>query len=291
MIHDFTYLRPANLNEALSMLAEYSDDCKIICGGQSLLIVMRQGLVTTDYLIDIKNLSELRYISYDPKEGLRIGATTTHREIEKSAIIKEKYPTLAEMETKLASIQTRNWGTIGGNLAHADPSGDPAPVLMAMKASITVGSAKGERTVLLEEFFADYFETVLEKDEMVLGVQVPVLEPRTGVAYKKFNLLDADMGVVAAAAAVTLNANGTVKDARVVLGNAGPTAMRLKQAEEVLIGKKPDDALFEAIGKIAEEASEPVADIHASEEFRRHLLYVLTKRMLKKACSQAKAQA
>ena len=119
----------------------------------------------------------------------------------------------------------------------------------------------------------------------------PTPEPRTGVAYKKFNLIDADMGIVGAAASMTLNADGTCKDVRVVLGNAAPTALRLKQAEEMLIGKNPDEALFEAVGRAAQEVSEPVADIHATEEFRRHLLYVLTKRMLKAAWDKAKAQA
>lgn len=289
MIQDFTYLRPASLKEALEMLAEHADECKIICGGQSLLIVMRQGLVTTDYLVDIKNVKETRYINFDKKDGLKMGATTTHRDIEKSPVIKENYPILAEMETKLASMQTRSWGTIGGNLAHGDPSGDPAPVLIALKGSVKVANSKGERVIPLDEFYADYFETVMEKDEMIVEVIVPVMEPKTAVAYKKFNLLDSDMGIVASAAAVTLNDDGTCKDVRIVLGNAGPTALRLKEAEEMLIGKKLDDSLFEAVGRKAEEVSEPVADIHASEEHRKHLLYVLTKRMLKKAYEEAKA--
>jgi hypothetical protein len=107
MIHDFTYLQPGSVKEALAMLAEHADDCKVICGGQSLLIVMRQGLVQTDYLIDIKRLSELNYIKYDDKGGLKIGATTTHRAIEKSDVLAKKYPVLVDMEHKLASIQVR----------------------------------------------------------------------------------------------------------------------------------------------------------------------------------------
>ena len=132
MIHDFTYLKPGTLQEALSMLADHKDECKIICGGQSLLIVMRQGLVVTDYLIDIKGLNELSYITYDEKEGLRMGATTTHRTVEKSELLKQKYPVLVAVEKRLASIQVRNWGTIGGNLAHGDSSGDLAPALIAL---------------------------------------------------------------------------------------------------------------------------------------------------------------
>lgn len=289
MIKDFTYLKPTTLKEAFTMLNEHQDECKVICGGQSLLILMRQGLVITDYLIDIKNLNELKCIQFDQKEGLKIGAATTHREIEKSAVIREHFSVLSDMETKLASIQTRNWGTIGGNLAHADPAGDPGPVLIALKSNLKVGSVIGERTIALEDFFVDYFETALNPNELVLEVQVPVPEPRTATTYAKFNLLDSDMGIVTSAASMTLDNSGTCKDARVVLGNAGPTPRRVKRAEEFLIGMKLEDGLFEQAGRIASEDSEPVADIHASEEYRRHLLMVMTKRMLKKAWEQAKS--
>ncbi len=288
MINDFNYLRPGTLKEALAMYEEH-DDCKVICGGQSLLIVMRQGMIAPENLLDIKRIKELDYIKFDKKEGLRIGATTTHRSIEKSDVVKKNYPVLVSMENKLASIQVRNWGTIGGNIAHADPAGDPAPVLIALKANIKVGSAKGDRTMPLEDFFVDYFETVLTKGELVLEIQVPPPEPKTGAAYQKFNLLESDMGVVAAAASVTLDGNGKCKDARIVLGNAGATPRRVKRAEELLVGKALKESLFAEAGKIASEDCEPVADIHASEEHRRHLLGVLTKRMLKQAWEQAKA--
>jgi carbon-monoxide dehydrogenase medium subunit len=287
MISDFNYLRPGTLKEALAMYAEH-DDCKVICGGQSLLIVMRQGMIAPEYLLDIKHVKELDYIKFDQKGGLKIGATATHRSLEKSDVVKKNYPALVAMENKLASIQVRNWGTIAGNLAHADPAGDPAPVLIALKATIKVGGAKGDRTMPLEDFFVDYFETALSKGELALEVQVPLPEPKTGAAYQKFNLLESDMGVVAVAAAVTLNGGGKCKEARIVLGNAGPTPKRVKRAEELLVGKAYDEGLFAEAGKIASEDCEPVADIHASEEHRRHLLGVLTKRMLKQAWGQAK---
>jgi carbon-monoxide dehydrogenase medium subunit len=286
MINDFNYLKPGSLKEALAMYAKY-EDCKVICGGQSLLIVMRQGMIAPEYLLDIKHVKELDYIKFDAKDGLRIGATTTHRSIEKSDVIKKNFPVMISMENKLASIQVRNWGTIGGNLAHADSAGDPAPVLIALKAEVKVGNAKGERTVALDEFFVDYFETVMDH-ELVLEVHVPAPEPKSGAAYQKFNLLESDMGIVAAAASVTLNADGTCKDVRVVLGNAGSIPIRVKRIEDLLKGKAYDEALFAEAGKIASEDCEPVADIHASEEHRRHVLGVLTKRMLKKAWEQAR---
>jgi len=283
MIKDFKYLRPGSVKEALGLLAEHKDDCKIICGGQSLLILLRQGLVTPEYLIDIKRLEELNYIKFDAGEGLKIGATTTHRTIEKSSLIKEKYKVLTDMESHLAHIQVRNWGTIGGNLAHADPAGDPAPVLMALSGSIKVGSAKGERTIALDDFYTDLFETALEEGEIVLEVQVPPPVAKNGVVYKKFNLLESDQGIISVAASVTLNGNSTCKEARICLGNAAPTVIRAKKAEAKLVGQKLGADVLEQVGQAAAEEAEPVADIHASEDFRRHLVGVFTKRMVKQA--------
>ena len=287
MIHDFTYLKPGTVKEAVAMLADHVDECKVICGGQSLLIVMRQGLVVVDYLIDLKGLNELSYIKYDEKAGLKLGATTTHRAIEKSAVIKKNYPVLAAMEERLASIQVRNWGTIGGNLAHADAAGDPAPVLISLDAKIKLGSSKGERVMSLEEFYTDLFETAMEHDEIVLEVQVPPAGPKTGSAYKKFNLIENDQGIVAVAVTVTADKAGVCTDAKIVLGNAGVVPIRAKSAEKVLIGKKLTDKLFAEAGEAAAGDADPVSDIHASSEFRLHLIKVLTKRMVKQAWDQA----
>lgn len=287
MIHDFTYLKPGSVKEALAMLAEHADECKVICGGQSLLIVMRQGLVAVDYLIDLKGLDELNYIKYDDKDGLKLGATTTHRIIEKSKVIKKNYPVLTAMEEKLASIQVRNWGTIGGNLAHADAAGDPAPVLISLGASVKLGSKKGDRVMSLEDFYTDLFETAMEHDEIVLEVQVPPTPPKSGSAYQKFNLLSSDQGVVAVAATVTSDKSGVCTDAKIVLGNAGVTPIRAKSGEKILIGKKLTDKLMAEAGEAAAGDADPVSDIHASADFRRHLIKVLTKRMVKQAWDQA----
>ena len=287
MIHDFTYLRPGNVKEALAMLAQHRDDAKIICGGQSLLIIMRQGLVVTEYLVDIKGLDELNYLIYEPRAGLKIGATTTHRTIEKALLIKEKYPVLVAMEEKLASIQVRNWGTIGGNLAHADAAGDPAPVLIALNATVTIASSAGGRSVPLEEFYPGLFETVLSPDELVTEVLVPPPPAHTATAYQKFNLLESDQGIVAVAVSLSVSDAGICRDARIVLGNAAPIPIRAKNTEKLLIGNKLNEEIFTKAGETAGEEADPVADIHASEDYRRHLIAVLTRRMTKEAWEQA----
>ncbi len=287
MIRDFIYSRATTVKEALNLLEKHKDDYKIICGGQSLLILMRQGLVAPENLIDIKKVQELSYIDFNPKKGLNIGATTTHREIERSKIVRKHCPILIYMEENLASDQTRNWGTIGGNLCHGDPTGDPGPVFLALNASVKMANKERERTMPVEEFFIDYFETALEEGELLLEVQIPVIPPKTAVVYEKFNIIKNDQGVVSVAASITVDKNSNkCKDARVVLGGADSIPLRVKEAEQILIGKELNDSVLDKAGEKASELADPVSDIHATEEYRRHLIKVLTKRMVKKAWKQ-----
>jgi carbon-monoxide dehydrogenase medium subunit len=288
MIKDFEHFAPKTLKEALALLAKYGDDCKVICGGQSLLILMRQGLVSPKYMVDIKGLDELNYIK-DGKDGLKIGATTTHRTIEKSAVIKRKYPVLAEMEKRLASIQTRNWGTIGGNVCHGDPAADPAPVFMVLDATLTVAGAKGSRSIPIDKFCLDYFEVALEPGELLTEIKLPVPPPHTGTVYTKFNIIESDLATASVAVSVTLGSgDGVCQDIRIALGAVAPTAIRAKKAEKVLKGKKITEALLAEAGEAAAKETEPISDIAASEEYRRELVKVLVPRMTREALARAK---
>ena len=289
MIRDFKYLAPKTLKEALTLLDKYQDEAKVIAGGQSLLVLMRQGLVTPKYLIDIKGISELSYIKSDAKKGLKIGALTTHRAIEKSPMMRDGFAVLAEMENRLASIQTRNWGTIGGNICHADPAGDPAPVLIALNATLSLASVRGKRNMAMEDFCLDYFETALEPGELLTEIQLPAVPPHTGTAYTKFNVIESDLATVGVAVSITLGSgDGICQDARIALGAAAPTPMRAKQAEAVLRGKKITDNLLKEAGEIASTEAEPISDIYASEDYRRELVKVLVKRVGKEALARAK---
>ena len=289
MIRDFVYFKAETVKETLNLLDKHKDDYKIICGGQSLLILMRQGLVAPATLIDIKNVKELSFVEFDPKKGLKIGATTSHREIEESKVLKKHYPILVDMEETIASNQTRNWGTIGGNLCHGDPTGDPGPVFIALNASVKIADNKKERIIHLEDFFVDYFETALQEGELLLEIQIPIISPLTAVAYEKFNIIKNDQGIVSVAVSITLTKNdNSCKDARIALGGAASKPLRIKEAEQLLIGKKLTDKLLEKTGKLAAELTDPVSDIHASDVYRRYLVEVLTKRMVKKAWEQAK---
>jgi len=288
MINDFEYLAPKTLDEALAFLDKHQDECKVIAGGQSLLILMRHGLVAPAYLIDIKGVSGLSNIKFDQKEGLRIGALTTHRAVEKSLEIRQKYPVLSEMEQRLASIQTRNWGTIGGNLAHADPAGDPAPVLIALGAAVTMASTQGERTMPLEDFLLDYFETDLKPNELLTEIRVPPPAPHTGTVYSKFNVIESELGTVGVAVSITLSGGDrTCGDVRIALGGSGPRTLRAKGAEDVLRGKRITDDLLKAAGERAADEAEPISDINASEDYRKELLKVQVRRMAAEALSRA----
>jgi carbon-monoxide dehydrogenase medium subunit len=286
---DFEYFAPKTVEEALSLLAQYKGEAKIIAGGQSMLVVMRQGLLAPEYVIDIKGISALDYMSYDETEGLKMGALTTHRTIEKSPVIQKHYSALSEMETHLATIQTRNWGTIGGNLCHGDPSGDPAPALMALDAKLKLKSLSGERIVAMEEFSRDILEVDLEPDEMLVEIQVPAPRAHSGFAHEKLTAIQGDAGIVGAAVSITLKpGDGICEDARIVISNAASVPLRVKEAEKRLIGKVINDSLLAEAGDIASAEADPPSDVHASAEYRREMVKVFVKRAAEKALERAK---
>ncbi len=290
MIADFEYFAPKTVKEALTLLSRYKEGAKIIAGGQSMLVVMRQRLLTPEYLIDIKGISALEYIKYDEGKVLNIGALTIHRDIEKSPVIQKYFPVLSEMEQNLATIQTRNWGTIGGNLCHGDPAGDPAPVLIALKAKLKLASSAGERVIDTEEFSRDYLEVALEPDEMLIEIQVPTPPPHTGTAYQKLMVMRGDMGIVGAAVSITLKpGDGVCQDARIALSNFASTPLRAKKAEKRLIGKVITEALLAEAGEVASTEADPPADVHGSAEYRREMVKVFVKRVARLALERARA--
>lgn len=288
MIKSFEYFAPKTVQETLTLLSQYKEKAKIMAGGQSLLVVMKQGLFTPEYLIDIKGISDLDYIKYDKKEGLRIGALTTHRAIERSSIIQRHFKVLSEMEKNLALIQTRNWGTIGGNLCHGDPGGDPAPVFIVLKAKLKLASLEREKIIDMEEFSEGYLEVALEPDEMLTEIQVPTPPPHTGIAHEKLMVMKGDMGIVGAAVSIALDpGSGVCKDARITLSNAGSVPLRTREAEKLLVGEVINGGLLAEAGQAASEEADPPADIHGSAEYRREMVRVFVRRAARKALERA----
>ena len=290
MIADFEYFAPKTVDEALSLLSRYGEEAKIIAGGQSMLVIMRQGLFAPEYLIDIKGISALEYIKNDEGKGVRIGALTIHRDIEKSPVIQKHFKVLSEMEQNLATIQTRNWGTIGGNLCHGDPAGDPAPVFIALNAKLKLASSAGERIIDIEEFSRDYLEVALEPNEMLTEIQVPIPPARTGTAYEKLMVMKGDMGTVSAAVSITLRpGDGVCENVRIALGSAASVPLRARKAESRLAGKVINDVLLAEAGEVASTEAAPPSDVHGSAKYRREMVKVFVKRVARIALERAKA--
>jgi aerobic carbon-monoxide dehydrogenase medium subunit len=288
-VKDFEYFAPKTIEESLSLLSQYKGEAKIIAGGQSMLVVMRQGLLAPEYVVDIKGISALDCITYDEREGLRMGALTTHRAIEKSQVIQRHFGVLSEMEKNLATIQTRNWGTIGGNLCHGDPAGDPATVLIVLDAKLKLKSPSGERMVAVERFSKDILEVDLELDEMLIEIQVPALMPHTGVAHEKLMVMKGDAGIVGTAVSIHLKpGDGVCEDACIVISNAASVPLRVREAEKRLIGKVINDQLLTEAGEAASAEADPPSDVHASAEYRKEMIKVFVRRAAARALENAK---
>ncbi len=287
---DFKYFPAKDVKEACTLLAQYGEEAKILSGGQSLVTLMKQKFISPSYIIDIKGISDLDYIRYTEDGGLRIGGLATHRSVEKSDIIREKFFMLAEMENTLASVAVRNWGTVGGNLCSADPASDLAPTLIALGAEVTLTGADTERVVSLEDFFVDMFETILNEDEILTEIHVPNAA-RSGGIHTKFAHRATDLAVVSVATHLTLNGsnNGLCKDICIVMGSVGPIPSRSKSAEDLIKGQKINDALIEKASQIASEDIQPTTDVNGTEEFKREIARVLIQRTLKEATVRARA--
>jgi len=284
----FELLEPKNLFEACSLLAEHKEKAKVIAGGQGLLPLLKHRQIAPKYLINIKNLPGLEYID-DAGSHLRIGTLTTNRAIEVSALIKQRYPMLAELERVVGDVQTRNWGTLVGNLCAASPTSDPAPALIALGATLRSVSVRGEREVPLEEFFVEYLKTALGPDEIVTEIQIPSPPPYTGGAYHKERVRMTDSPIASVAAVISLDGSDTVAIARIVLQAVCPTPVRAREAESFIVGKKVDDKFIDEVAVLAEKAACPISDIYGSAEYKREMVKVVTKQVVTEAIKRAKA--
>ena len=289
-MNTFEYMPAKTVKEACELLSKYGEEAKILGGGQSLVNLMKQDFVRPSYIIDIKEISDLDYIRHDEKDGLRIGALTTHRSLETSTIVQDKFFMLAEMEHTLASVAVRNWGTLGGNLAHADPASDLAPTLMALDAEVTVAGSNAERIISLDDFFIGYFETALQPDELLTEIHVPNSGQGGGI-YSKFALRATDLAVVSVATHLIFDPDNSdqCKDARIVMGSVGPTPLRSKRGEDLLKGQTIDAALIEEAARLSAEDAQPTTDINGSEEYKREIVHVLVRRNIKEAQARAPA--
>jgi carbon-monoxide dehydrogenase medium subunit len=277
----FDYYAPRSLSDAVKYLSEHKDDVKILSGGQSLLPLMKMRLSKPGYILDIGRVPGLDTITEDG-DHLIIGALVTHAQTEDSELLKNKCPLLPQTATTIADVQVRNRGTIGGSIAHADPAGDWPPAILVLDAEIKVVGPSGERWVKCDDFFLGLMMSVLEPDEVVTAIKVPVTD-NDKTAYLKAAPRSSGFAVVGVAVRMALEASGVCR--RIALGITGITdkAFRAERLETMLTGKKLDTQLIEAASVEATRNIDVIEDINGSSEYRAHLTHVYVARAIQAA--------
>jgi len=254
LAREFEYLEPRTVEEALSLLAKYEGKAKVIAGGTDLLVWMKMGRVSPGYLINISRIPALRYLIAD--KGLRIGALTPFREVEKHGLIQKKYTAFYEAAKAVTSVQIKNMGTIGGNLCNASPAADSAPPLIAFGGQVRLAEDQKERVISLEEFFVGNGVTSLSPKELLVEVLLAEPSGPTGSAFIKVARVAADLAKISIGARVLRNGK-SCQDCGIAMGGVAKVPMRLKKTEEVLRGRKFDSALVEKAGQVAADEIQP----------------------------------
>ncbi len=279
----FTLVEPESVAQTCAHLAEYGDDARCLAGGNSLVYLMKKGLVAPRVLINLAAVADLpAEIHREPDGGFRIGALATHAAVARSPVLAELFPVLPRMALGIGSARVRTSGTIGGSLCYGDPAIDTAPVLMALDADLRLRSARGERTLPVGDFFTGYYETALGPDELVTEVRVPAPHQALRATYIKFcgHRAESSMAIVGIALAARLDGGETVHDARIVVGAAGPIPQRANRAEEALAGGPVTAARIAEAARAAADAVEVREDIWGSAWYKRRVIRVLVRRGL-----------
>ena len=276
----YDYHEPREVAEALHLLVKHGEDAHLIAGGTATVLLLRQGLIRPGHVISLRAIGALSGIGRAHDGGLRIGATATHRQAERSADVRALSPALTNAFASVATVRIRNQATVGGSLAHADPAQDPPPMLAALGAAVTAVSPRGARSVPVEDLAVDHFTTTLAGDEIITEVIVPPLAPGTRATYVKFLPRTADDYATVSVAAAMRLADGAVADARIVLGAVGPTPIRARAAEAALAGAKPSRERLAQAAALVRDEVDPLDDLRGSAEYKREMARVWTERAL-----------
>jgi carbon-monoxide dehydrogenase medium subunit len=291
-LRNFAYESPTTIDEAVRLLAEYGERARPIAGGTDIVVQMKESATRFPYpelIVGLSRIAELKGIEFRESGGLRIGAGATMAEVSEHQVVRDRYTAIAEGAGVVGSWQTMNMATIGGNLCNAAPSADTAPALLAFEAQAVIAGPSGRRTVDLPGLFAGPGQTTLKKGELLAEVRVPVPPERTGSAYRRHTpRKQMDIAVVGVAAAVTLAADGCIENARIALGAVAPTPIRAPQAEASLAGQPANDEAFARAAETAAGECSPISDLRGSADMRRHLVRVMTERMLRQAVERAR---
>lgn len=284
---DFTYFAPRSLPEVWDLLRQHEGEAKILAGGQSLIPLMKLRLANPAYVIDLRNVPGLATL--EERDGsLVIGAMVRETTLEYSPLIQRRYPGIHEASAVVADPLVRNFATVGGNVAHADPANDHPAMLLALGAQVTAQGPQGNRTMALDDFLVDTLENALHEDEVLTDILVPQPQAHTGSAYLKLERKVGDYAIAAVGVMVALD-GGVISRAGIGLTNVGPKAIRAKQAESFLVGKRPDDATLREAARLAAEAAEPATDLHGPADYKRSMVRTLARRALRLATQRAQA--
>jgi len=281
-ISDFDYYRPTTVDEACHLLALFPGDVKVLAGGTDLLPKLKNELIAPRILVSLKSIPRIREIFHMPGRGVVIGAGATHNDLMNSSLLQKRYPSVPEAAHAMANSQVRNLGTIGGNIVSAVPSADLPPILIALNAFLTLTSPCGRRTTSLGEFFIGPQRSAILPDEILEEITIPD-QPTTGSSYLKFGLRRSGALAVVGVAASVVTEGKLVRGARIVLGAVAPTPIRARNEEELLVGVEATEEILEEAGRAAALECKPISDIRGSEEYRRDMVRVFTKRALRQA--------
>src|SRR5258706_340094 len=283
----FDYMVASSVDEAVALLDQHGDEAKILDGVQSLIPLIRFRLAGPSILIDINRIDGLEYIQ-ETDGVLHIGAMTREAELDSSSLIRDRYPILLDTSSGVADPVVRNWATVGGNIAHADPANDHPATMLALGARVVARGPAGERVIPIDEFFTDMtFESVLKPNEVLTEIRVPAPTVGSGGAYFKLERKVGDYAIAGVAAYIILDSNNTVSYAGLGLTNVGPTPIKARDAEQYLLGKLLDDASIHQAADLVAAASQPSSDTRGPAEYKRAMVRTLTVRALRTALEGA----
>ena len=284
----FRYVAAQSVEQALALKAEHGDEARFLAGGQSLVPTMNFRLTQPAMLIDINPLTELAGLKNGAGDNVRIGALTRYRTLERDPTVADRLPLIAEALPHIAHPQIRNRGTIGGNLAHADPASEMPAIVLGLGGRLRAQSVRGERWIDASDFFIGALTTALAADEMLMELELPAAPPRSGSCFMEVSRRRGDFAMMGVACTVRLDADGRCAQARIALCNAGEGPVFAAQASESLVGGAIDAARIADAAKLVQGEIEPGGSIHASKEFQLHLAGVLIKRTLTTADQRAR---
>jgi len=281
-LKNFEYFAPTSVSEAVGYLQQHQGHARVLAGGTDLFLRMRHRALMPDVIIDIKRIPELSNLHHSPEQGLYIGAAVTHADIVAHTDVQQHYGALAAAASWVGSRQTRNRGTVVGNLCNASPAADTAPALLAYRASVAIAGPNGTREVDLDAFFQGPGQTVLDAAEMVTGLTLPPLQDNQGWEFSRRTRTAIDIALVSSCAVMT-STNGVCEQVSIGLGAVAPTPIRASQAEYILQGQQPTPELVQTAGRTAAAECSPISDVRCSGDYRKSMVEVLTCRCVQSA--------